>query len=78
MGPIVEFCASNLASGTYAVFEKLEQNPNIDVIEYGCLSFCGICARSKFALVNGKVVKGNTNEELLANIYKYIEENPMF
>lgn len=78
MGPIIEFCASNLASGTQPVFEKLEQDPNLDVIEYDCLSFCYECGRSKFALVNGEMVTGNTNEELLENIYKYIEENPMF
>lgn len=77
MGPIIEFCSSSLASGTQAVREKLEQDPNLDIVEYSCLSFCGPCARGKFALVNGDMVKGRTNEELLENIYKYIEENPM-
>jgi len=78
MGPIIEFCASNLASGTQPVREELEKDPNLDIVEYGCLSFCGQCARGKFALVNGEMVKGSTNEELLANIYKYLDENPMF
>ncbi|UTR11612.1 MULTISPECIES: YuzB family protein [Evansella] len=78
MQPIIEFCVSNLASGTQEVKEKLEKDPNLDVIEYGCLSFCGQCARSKFALVNGEIVKGETNDELLANIYQFIEDNPMF
>lgn len=78
MGPIIEFCSSNLASGTQAVREKLERDPNFDIVEYNCLSFCGPCARGKFALVNGELVKGETNEELLENIYKFIEENPMF
>ncbi|MFA9560049.1 YuzB family protein [Evansella sp. AB-rgal1] len=78
MQPIIEFCVSNLASGTQAVKEQLEKDPNLDVIEYGCLSFCGQCARKKFALVNGEVVTGDTNEELLTNIYQFIEDNPMF
>ncbi|MCE7793027.1 YuzB family protein [Salipaludibacillus sp. CUR1] len=78
MNPIIEFCVSNLASGTQKVKEELEKDPDLDVLEYGCLSFCGQCARSKFALVNGEVVTGETNEELLKNIYKYLEENPMF
>ncbi|MBU9713011.1 YuzB family protein [Evansella tamaricis] len=78
MNPIIEFCVSNLASGTQAVKEILEKDPNLDVIEYGCLSFCGQCARKKFALVNGEIVTGNTNEELLTNIYQFIEDNPMF
>ncbi|MGJ9384110.1 hypothetical protein CR203_20500 [Salipaludibacillus neizhouensis] len=78
MGPIIEFCVSNLASGTQKVKEELEKDPDLDVIEYGCLSFCGQCARNRFALVNGEVVTGETNEELLQNIYTFIEENPMF
>ena len=78
MNPIIEFCVSNLASGTQKVKEKLEQDPNLDVIEYGCLSFCGQCARKKFALVNGEIVTGETNDELLTNIYQFLEDNPMF
>ncbi|WP_096436689.1 YuzB family protein [Alteribacter populi] len=78
MKPIIEFCVSNLASGTQEVRERLERDPNLDVIEYGCLSFCGQCARSRFALVNGDIVTGDTNDELYDNIYKYLEENPMF
>ena len=35
--PIIEFCISNLASGAQIAREKLEQDPNLDIIEYGCL-----------------------------------------
>lgn len=76
--PIIEFCISNLASGSQRAREILEKDPNLDVIEYGCLSHCGLCARSLYALVNGEVVRGNTPEELVDNIYQYLEENPMF
>ncbi|AZU63816.1 YuzB family protein [Neobacillus mesonae] len=76
--PIIEFCISNLASGSQKALEKLEKDPDLDIIEYGCLGYCGICARNLYALVNGEVVTGETPEELVDNIYQYLEENPMF
>jgi len=76
--PIIEFCISNLANGSQKALEKLERDPNLDIIEYGCLGHCGKCAITLFALVNGDVVKGNTPDELVDNIYQYLEENPMF
>ena len=76
--PIVEFCMSNLASGSQEALEILEQYPNMDVVEYGCLGYCGKCAESLYALVNGEVVTGETPKELVDNIYKHLEENPMF
>ncbi|MFC0469614.1 YuzB family protein [Halalkalibacter kiskunsagensis] len=78
MRPIIEFCLSNLASGTQKAMEELEKDPNLDIIEYGCLSNCGNCAVELFALVNGEYVSGETNDELVENIYTFIEENPMF
>ncbi|RLJ75385.1 YuzB family protein [Salisediminibacterium halotolerans] len=78
MKPIIEFCMSNIASGSKDAFEKLDNDPDLDVIEYGCLSFCGQCARMKFALVNGEMVTGQTNDELVENVYQFLEENPMF
>jgi uncharacterized protein YuzB (UPF0349 family) len=76
--PIIEFCISNLASGAQKAREILERDPNLDVIEYGCLGYCGKCAASLYALVNGEVVTGDTPEELVENIYTYLDENPMF
>lgn len=78
MNPIIEFCISNLASGAQNALELLERDPNFDIIEYGCLGYCGKCAASLYALVNGEVVTGETPEELVENIYKFLEENPMF
>jgi len=76
--PLIEFCISNLASGSQKALETLEKDPNLDVIEYGCLGYCGKCARSLYAMVNGEIVTGETPDELVENIYKYLEENPMF
>lgn len=78
MRPIIEFCATSLASGTQKALEILDKDPNLDVIEYGCLSFCGKCAASPFVLVNGEVVTGETNEDLIKKIYAFIEENLVF
>lgn len=78
MNPIIEFCMSNLANGSEESFTKLEQDPNLDVLEYGCLSYCSQCAESLFALVNGEIVEAETPEELTQKIYTFIEENPLF
>ncbi|UOY90576.1 YuzB family protein [Bacillus glycinifermentans] len=77
MFPIVEFCVSNLAQGSQEAKEILEKDPNLDVIEYGCLSYCGQCMQTLFALVNGEMVSGDNPAELVENIYKFIEENEM-
>ncbi|MTD31793.1 YuzB family protein [Planomicrobium sp. YIM 101495] len=78
MNPIVEFCISNLANGAQSCFEELEKDPSLDVLEYGCLSYCSTCAETLFALVNGEIVEAETPEELTRKIYEFIEENPLF
>lgn len=78
MYPIIEFCVSNLASGAQEAFERLEKDPNLDIIEYGCLGYCGKCSSSLYALVNGEVVSGDTTDELVKNIYTFIDEYQMF
>lgn len=50
--------------GTYYIVEELKKNPDVDYIEYGCLGFCSRCARNPFLLVEGKLVEGETKEEL--------------
>lgn len=76
--PIIEFCISNIANGAQEALEKLEKDYDLDIIEYGCLGYCGKCANTLFALVNGESVTGDTPSELVENIYQYLEENPMF
>lgn len=76
--PLIEFCVSNLAEGAQKAREILERDPNLDIIEYGCLSHCGKCARTLYALVNGEVVTGETPEGLVENIYQHLEESPVF
>jgi uncharacterized protein YuzB (UPF0349 family) len=76
--PIIEFCLSNLSSGSQAAKEILEKDEDLDVLDYGCLGLCGQCGESLFALVNGEVVTADTSEQLITNIYQFLDENPMF
>ena len=78
MNPMVEFCVSNLANGSQKTFEELERDPNLDVLEYGCLSYCTKCAESFFAVVNDDLVEAESPDELKKKIYEYIDENPLF
>lgn len=78
MKPIIEFCMSNLAGDSQKALEMLEKDPNLDVIEYTCLGNCGLCYEGPYALVNGEFVSGETPDQLVKNIYQYLEENPMF
>lgn len=80
MKPLVEFCASNVASYTQTVVDALENDPDldVDVLEYGCLGYCGECYMEPFALVNGKLVQAPSAEALLDKIRKELqdEEDP--
>jgi len=69
---------SNIANGSQETFETLEKDPNLDVLEYGCLSYCTKCAESLYAIVNGEIVEADTTDELTKRIYQFIEENPLF
>ena len=68
MRPIIEFCNSNMSLGTDEIMKKLEENPDYDVIEYGCLGNCGQCYMTPFAMVNGEIITADTPEELYDNI----------
>lgn len=61
---IVEFCVSNTHHGTDLVVKKLEELPDIEVIEYGCLGNCGECFLSPYVLVNGEPVFSETIDQL--------------
>lgn len=74
MRPIIEFCASNMHNGTDILVKKFENNPDYDVIEYGCLGNCGECYLAPYALVNGEIVSAATVEELEQRIIEKIKE----
>lgn len=80
MKPLIEFCASNAASYTQSVMDALENDPelDVDVLEYGCLGYCGECYLEPFALVNGKLVQAASADELLDKIKKVLKEEEQF
>lgn len=71
---IVEFCVSNMHHGTEKILERLENDPRVEVIEYGCLGNCGECFLSPYALVNGESVVAETAEELYDLIFEAIKQ----
>jgi uncharacterized protein YuzB (UPF0349 family) len=74
MRPIIEFCASNMHHGTEAILKRLEENPDYDVIEYGCLGNCGECYLFPFAFVNGETVACESADALYEAILGKINE----
>jgi uncharacterized protein YuzB (UPF0349 family) len=74
MRPIIEFCTNNMHHGTEKLMKTLEQNPEYDVIEYGCLGNCGECFLFPYVLLNGEIVAAPTVEELHAAILEKIKE----
>ncbi|AMA71989.1 MULTISPECIES: YuzB family protein [Aneurinibacillus] len=74
MRPMVEFCVSNLSLGSETVKKVLEEENEVDVLEYGCLGNCGQCFVQPYALVNGKLIAGKDAQELLAAIKDHIKK----
>jgi uncharacterized protein YuzB (UPF0349 family) len=70
---VVEICDGSLI--TELNLERILENeyPEVAVIENSCLSFCGMCAKRPYAIVNGKRIFAKTNEECLSLIRNQIE-----
>ncbi|WP_456275983.1 DUF1450 domain-containing protein [Bacillus sp. AK128] len=70
---VVEICTSSLI--TQLDLEQILETefPEVAVIDNHCLSFCGMCARSPYAIVNGKRVFAKTVDECLEKIKEQIK-----
>ncbi|GAE26775.1 hypothetical protein JCM9140_2871 [Halalkalibacter wakoensis JCM 9140] len=70
---VVEICDGNII--TDIDIEKIieEEFPEVAVIESSCLSFCGMCAKRPYAIVNGKRIFAKTVDECLIKIRKQIQ-----
>ncbi|MET3683667.1 uncharacterized protein YuzB (UPF0349 family) [Alkalibacillus flavidus] len=77
MNPLVEFCVNNLMSGSQEALEKLDKDPDIDVVEYGCTSNCAICSMSLFAIADGELIMADTPSELVDKVYQFLEEESL-
>ncbi|RUQ27159.1 DUF1450 domain-containing protein [Peribacillus cavernae] len=72
---IVEICDGSLIT-SINVEEILENEyPEVAVIQNDCLSFCGMCARRPYAIVNGKRIFAKTVEECMDHIREKIESD---
>ncbi|WP_040205975.1 DUF1450 domain-containing protein [Neobacillus jeddahensis] len=70
---VVEICDGSLIN-QLDVEAMLEASyPEVAVIESTCLSFCGMCAKRPYAIVNGKRIFAKTAEECMTLIKQQIE-----
>jgi uncharacterized protein YuzB (UPF0349 family) len=69
---VVEICDGSLITQIDLESILEAEYPEVAVIENSCLSFCGMCAKSPYAMVNGKRVFAKTPEECLEKIRKQI------
>ncbi len=74
MRPIIEYCTNNSGIGTGEIMNKLKESFDCEVYEYGCLTGCGMCYLSPYALYNGETVEAETAEKLYDLIAKRILE----
>ncbi|MBD8499110.1 DUF1450 domain-containing protein [Paenibacillus arenosi] len=74
MRPIIEFCVNNMHHGTDEVMKHFEQNPDYDVVEYGCLGNCGECYLAPFAYVEGEIIVAESADLLTGKINEKIAE----
>lgn len=70
---VVEICDGNLITKMEIETILEAEFPEVAVIESSCLSFCGMCARRPYAIVNGKRIFAKSPEECLDLIRKQIE-----
>lgn len=71
---VVEICDGSLIN-ELQIEQILElEFPEVAVIENSCLSFCGMCAKRPYAIVNGKRIFAKTAEECVERIKEKIVE----
>jgi len=76
MDVVIEFCSTNLAHGSQKALDALMEDPELEaeIVEYGCLGNCSLCATTLYAMVNGEIVTGDSPEELVANIKAFLKK----
>ncbi|KMM37720.1 hypothetical protein AB986_14930 [Alkalihalobacillus macyae] len=69
----IEFCAGNLRENM-VVWRELEKIPNTNLVDYGCLGYCGNCYSEAFAIVAGVLIHADSAEALIDKIIGYLNE----
>jgi uncharacterized protein YuzB (UPF0349 family) len=75
---VVEICDGSLINSID--IERIIEGkyPDVAVLKNDCLSFCGMCAKLPYAIVNGKRIFAKTIEECLEKIEAEIEKELAF
>ncbi|MDT8862608.1 YuzB family protein [Alkalihalobacillus sp. MEB130] len=71
---VVEICDGSLITEIDVENILETEFPEVAVIESSCLSFCGMCAKRPYAIVNGKRIFAKTTVECLEKIRDNIKE----
>jgi uncharacterized protein YuzB (UPF0349 family) len=56
---------------TVAKIQKLAPDAEVRV---GCKSYCGPCARYAFVFINGRYIKGATEDEAIEKAMNYLKK----
>ncbi|WP_270179879.1 DUF1450 domain-containing protein [Alkalihalobacillus sp. CinArs1] len=68
----IEFCKGNLRNNK-KVWKALESYGNVELVDYGCLGYCGNCFEESFAIVDGVLVSSTDADQLLDKILSALE-----
>jgi len=71
---IVDVCSANAITSINIEGLIEEKFPEVAVLKNDCLSYCGLCAASPYAMVNGKLIHGKTVDACLDNIIEAIKK----
>lgn len=75
---VVEICDGSLIDHIDVESILETEYPEVAVITSDCLSFCGMCAKRPYAIVNSKYIFAKTVEECLTLIKDEIESELAF
>ena len=68
---VCDQCRHMKMKTTVAKIEKLAPNSEIKV---GCKSYCGPCKRTPFVFINGRYIKGATEDEAIAKALVHLKK----
>lgn len=68
---VCDKCKHMRMKTTVAKLEKLAPNAEIRV---GCKSYCGPCARYAFVFINGRYVKGVSEDDAIEKALTYLKK----
>lgn len=71
---MIDVCSANRITvlDIEAILES--EFPEVAVIMNSCLNYCGLCANSAYAHVNGRIISGKTPELALDKIREAIKK----